>query len=97
RTTEPSSTSTASIAQANYATAILQYPSGARNAEAFLVDPLTNELLIITKAATTEIYSTPTSAFGAGTTTLTSRGLLGGSLSTVTAADISPDGRHILV
>jgi hypothetical protein len=97
RTAEPATTASASIPQANYATAILQYPAGARNAEAFLVDPLTSEMFIIIKGATSEIYSAPASAFGAASTNLVARGVLGGSLTGVTAADISPDGRHIVV
>lgn len=97
RTTEPASTTSATIAAGNFSTAILHYPSGSRNAESLIVDPLTSDIFIITKASVSEIYSAPASAFSNGTTSLTSRVTLGSPLSTATAADISPDGRHILV
>lgn len=104
RTAEPESTNSATIAAANYSTARLQYPGGARrNAESLIVDPLTNDLFILTKNTTgTEIYSAPASAFqdstvALTTTTMTSWGPLGEFLRSATAADISPNGRHILV
>jgi hypothetical protein len=99
RTDEPQSTTGAIIPAESYSTAKLQYPSGPRNAESLFVDPLTNDVYILTKATSTEIYSAPASVFdNAGqTTVLTSQGVLGTSLFKATAADISPDGRHILV
>ncbi|MDZ4656408.1 MAG: hypothetical protein SH868_02390 [Bythopirellula sp.] len=97
RTAEPLSTASATIPTTDYTAAKLLYPSGARNAESLFVDPLTNDLFIITKTSTPQIYSAPASAFDQPQTTLTSHGVLGAPLSTATAADISPDGRHILV
>jgi hypothetical protein len=98
RVDEPTSTESATIAVGSYSTATLLYPNGARNAESLLVDPLTSDIYIITKSATTEIYSAPISAFDSATaTTLVLRGILGSPLPTASAADISPDGRHILV
>ena len=97
RTSEPLSTASASIPATDYATAQLLYPGGARNAESLFVDPLTDDLFIITKGSTSQIFSAPASAFDEPETTLTSQGVLGSPLSTATAADISPDGRHILV
>jgi hypothetical protein len=97
RTDEPTSTTSATIAAGSYARARLQYPGGARNAESMFVDPLTSDIYIVTKGATTQIFSTSAAAFDASLTTLTAHGVLGAPLSTATAADISPDGRHILV
>ena len=99
RTDEPQSTAGATIAANAYASAILLYPNGSRNAESLFVDPLSSEMFIVTKGTTSEIYSVPTTAFDTPgqTTTLTALGTLGAPLRTATAADISPDGRHILV
>jgi hypothetical protein len=97
RVAEPTSTASATIAAGSYAMAKLQYPGGARNAESMFVDPFTNDIYIVTKGPTTQIFSAPATAFAASMTTLTARGVLGAPLTTATAADISPDGRHILV
>jgi PEP-CTERM motif len=99
RTDEPQSTTGATIPVGSYSPAKLQYPGGPRNAESLFVDPLTNDVYILTKTANAEIYSAPASVFDdAGqTTVLTALGVLGTLLSKATAADISPDGRHILV
>lgn len=104
RTDEPQTTTSATILPANYSTARLQYPGGVhRNAESLFVDPLTSDVFILTKStAGTEIYSAPGTSFQDSTTTLTtttmtSLGTLGVLLRSATAADISPDGLHILV
>lgn len=97
RTDEPQSTASATIAAGNYSAAHLQYPGGPRNAESLLVDPLTNNAFIITKSNVPEIYSFSSSAFGNSTTTLTALGTLSATIPKPTAADISPDGLHILV
>lgn len=98
RVTEPTSTGAAMIPASAYSRTRLQYPGGARNAEALIVDPLTSDLFILSKAATTQLYRAPASAFGSvDTVMLTSLGNVVGAINTVTAADISPDGRYILV
>ena len=99
RTSEPLSTTSSIIPAADYAAAKLVYPGGARNAESLFVDPLTNDIFIIAKTSSSfpQIYSAPASAFDEAQTTLTAQGVLGSPLSKATAADISPDGRHILV
>src|SRR5439155_16361530 len=99
RTDEPQSTTGATIPASNYAVAKLQYPGGPHNAESLIVDPLTDDVYIITKEATSLIFSAPSTAFDnpAVTTSLTGQGILGTPLAKATAADISPDGRHILV
>jgi hypothetical protein len=99
RTDEPQTSAGATIPAGSYSATKLQYPGGPRNAESLLVDPLTNDVYIISKTATSEIYSAPASIFDAAgqTTTLIAQGVLGTPLVKATAADISPDGRHILV
>jgi hypothetical protein len=97
RTVEPQTTASATIAASDYSAAHLQYPTGARNAESLLVDPLTNDAFIITKTNIPEIYTFPGSAFGNSMTTMTALGTLSVTIPKPTAADISPDGRHILV
>ncbi|HEY4232818.1 MAG TPA: dockerin type I repeat-containing protein [Lacipirellulaceae bacterium] len=99
RTDEPQSTTGATIPMGSYSAAKLQYPGGPRNAESLFVDPLSSDVFIISKTATSEIYSAPASIFDnpGQTTVLTAMGTLGTPLSKATAADISPDGRHILV
>ncbi len=97
RIDEPRSTVSATIPAGGYSAARLQYPNGPRNAESLFVDPLTNNLFIITKTAIPEIYSVPPSAFDNPMTTMTALGTLNVTLVKPTAADISPDGREILV
>jgi MYXO-CTERM domain-containing protein len=100
RTDEPLSNTGATIPVAGYTSLKLQYPGGARDAESLFVDPLSGDMFIITKrTAIPEIYSVPATAFDipGQTVTMTALGNLGGPLRTPTAADISPDGRFILV
>jgi hypothetical protein len=100
RTDEPQSTAGATIPAGNYTALHLQYPGGPRDAESMFVDPLSGDLFVITKrTAIPEIYSVPATAFDVPgqTVTMTALGNLGGLLRTPTAADISPDGRFILV
>ena len=99
RTDEPQSTASTTIPACSYSRAIIQYPSGPRNAESLFADPLTGDVFIVTKMATTEIYSVPATAFDDpdGATTATALGNLGAPLRYATAADISPDGRFVLV
>lgn len=97
RVPEPIATATATIDSSTYSTARLIYPSGARNAEALIVDPLTGDLVIVTKSSTPQVYWAPASAFEQSSTTLSLAGSLGTPMNSPTAADISPDGRHVLV
>lgn len=99
RTDEPQTTTGATIPSGGYSAARLQYPGGPRNAESLFVDPLTNDVFIISKTSTSEIYSASSTIFDnpGQTTILTAMGTLGTPLIKATAADISPDGRHILV
>jgi hypothetical protein len=97
RTDEPQTTTSATIPTGDYSAAHLQYPNGPRNAESLFVDPLTNTSFIITKSNIPEIYSVLSSAFDNSMTTMTALGTLSVTLSKPTAADISRDGRHILV
>jgi hypothetical protein len=100
RTDEPQSTAGATIPAADYTALNLRFPGGPRDVESLFVDPLSGDLILITKrTAIPEIYSVPSSAFDNPdpTAMLTSLGNLNGPLSRPTAADISPDGRFILV
>ncbi len=84
---------------------ILRYPDGAHDAEAFFVDPLTGDWVIVTKATTgdiAQVFSTPAPIDPRVETVLVQsdpvdlNGLapldLGGLESAVTAADITPNG-----
>jgi hypothetical protein len=54
--------------------------------------------VIITKSPSGQIFTAPSTIFGAaGVTTLTSVGTLGMAINQPSAADISPDGKYILV
>lgn len=100
RVVEPLSTTSATITSANYATLKLTYPNGARDVEAMFVDPIGGELFLITKRRLVpEVYSVPTSAFDVPgqTVALTSLGTSSKLPLFATAADISPDGRFIVV
>lgn len=100
RVTEPLAAVNAAIAASNYTKVTLKYPDLVpRNAESLLVDPWSGDLFIVTKGAAASVYTAPASIFNAPGTT-SSLALLGGlkvDLSNATAADISPDGRHILL
>lgn len=100
RTDEPTTTTGAAIPSGSYTTLNLQYPGGPRDAESMFVDPLSGDLFIITKRTLPpQIYSVPATAFDSPgqTVTMTALGTLGGSLLAPTAADISPDGRSVVV
>lgn len=81
----------------------LKYPDAKRDCEALIVVPKTGDILLVTKARDNEtvVYHVPAPR-GSGTYTLKRVGNLkidtggfGGKL--VTAADASPDGRHVVV
>jgi hypothetical protein len=99
RVTEPQSTTSAAIAAANYKRLRLKYPDGAHNAESFFVDPISGDLYIVTKAVTGRVYRAPANSFDSVTqpVTLMELGNLNVALLFPTAADISPDGRFILI
>ena len=99
RVTEPDSVAGGVFQPGDYSKARLSYPDGPRNAESLMVDPLTGDVFIITKNPGNEVYEAPASVFDdpAQVTTLTSLGTLSVPLNKPSAADISPDGLHILV
>ena len=83
-------------------TFFLRYPDGSRDAEAMLVDPLMNELFIISKREETpHIYKTSIEVKSMDTVEMKLVGKLklqgAGMLKWVTAADISADGTKVLV
>jgi hypothetical protein len=106
RIPEPTVTGTASNPTTTTVTGVdtfnLKYPDGPHNAESFIVDPKTGEMLIIdkTSAGNPQIYEAPGGLASGSTTTLKDVGTLplgsgGGNL--VTGADVSPDGTEVAV
>lgn len=79
----------------------LRYPDGARDAEALLVDPLSGDLFLFTKAdGSSRVYRAPAASIASPTGTITLSFLRTISIPSgqrVTAADISPDGNWILL
>lgn len=81
------------------------YPDKAHNAEAFLVDPRTQDIIIVTKETTGKagVFRAPSTAFGtSGSTTLEkicdiSTGASGTTASQVGAGDISPSGDAVIL
>lgn len=73
----------------------LFYPDGPHNAEALMVDPLSRDIYIVTKGDSAGLYVAryPQSTHEAQR--MDKLAIL--PLSTVTAADISPDGRRIVI
>lgn len=73
---------------------VLAYPDGPRDAEALLVDPLTQEIVIVTKRESrSRIYSC--NGLTTSSAELTYRGELSSNL--ITSATVSADGRKILL
>lgn len=73
-----------------------RYPDGVRDAEALFVDPLTGDIFIITKREeNVHLYTLPYPQSTVQELVATFVGTL--PLYKVTAADISRDGRHILI
>lgn len=75
----------------------LTYPDGPHDAEAFLVDPVGGELVVITKdwsmSGTSDVYRAPADLADGSTTELEHVGRVTLPAATlVTAADVSPDG-----
>jgi hypothetical protein len=81
------------------------YPDNAHNAEAFIVDPQTQDMLIVTKenTGTALVFRAPATAFGeSGTTTLEKLGEIptgasGSNASQVGGGDISPSGDAVIL
>lgn len=71
------------------------YPDGPHDAEALMVDPLTGDIYVITKESRAGVYVARYPQNTAEATRLTRLGTL--PVGTVTAADISPDGKGILI
>lgn len=72
------------------------YPSGARDAEAFMVDPITNDILLVTKRESrVELYGLAYPQKWGGLDTLEFLGSF--PFTGVTAGDISADGNAILL
>jgi hypothetical protein len=77
-------------------TITLTYPDGARNAEAEFVDPVTGDWFVLTKAATSRIYTAHKSLLDTtNNIVLTFIGTL--NFDVPNGADISPAGNEILV
>ncbi|HTJ50473.1 MAG TPA: hypothetical protein VL443_13525 [Cyclobacteriaceae bacterium] len=72
-----------------------QYPDGNKNAEAVMIDPSTKDIYVISKEDQATIYVARYPQSVNTKITLTIVGKL--PISTVTAADISPDGNEILI
>lgn len=75
----------------------LNYPDGAHNAESLFVDPLTGDLFIVSKEATTSsLYTTTQAALNSGTNVILAfvRNL---TFNTPSAADISPTGHELII
>lgn len=73
----------------------LRYPDGPHDAEALMVDPVTRNIYVITKTGAAGVYVAPYPQDIHKASTLKKLGTL--PVSTVTAADISPDGSRILI
>lgn len=100
RVVEPLSTSGGTIAAGGIQTLSLKYPNGARDVESMFADPISGDLYFVTKRRVIpEVYSVPATAFesASGIVTLTSLGTFSTLPFGATGADISPDGRFILV
>lgn len=73
-----------------------RYPDGNRDSECLMIDPITNDLIIISKREdNVHIYLAPFPQSTSTTITLTKVGTL--SFGEVVAGDISPDGNEILL
>lgn len=75
----------------------LQYPDGARDAEALMVDPWSGDICIVTKRElfANRVYNCPYPQSVTGTNTLIHVATL--PICCVTAGDIAPSGRQILL
>ena len=76
-------------------TLTLTLPYGPRDAEAILVDPVTNDIYVLTKGPDCELYRAPYPQSPTAATPM--QHLLTLPFSKVTSAAISPDGTEILI
>jgi hypothetical protein len=98
RVTEPTVAGNATLTSTDYKIKRVVYPTGPKNAESLFVDPQTGDFYIITKQGLSGLYRLPAAQFDvAGTYTLESLGNINAPLGSPTAADISPDGKFIIV
>ncbi len=106
RIAEPTVTGTASNPTTTTVSGVdtfhLAYPDGPHNAESFMVDPKSGEMVIVDKTSSgnPQIYEAPGGLTSGSTTTLKDVGTMplgsgGGNL--VTAADVSSDGTEVAV
>ncbi|MEP0711240.1 MAG: hypothetical protein ABJC55_04890, partial [Algoriphagus sp.] len=94
RVPEPATFSTISKIEPQKTT--LTYPGGARDAESLMVDPISGDIFIISKRdSANTLYRLPAGKFGAADAQLEEMIKL--PLTSAVAADISVDGRQILV
>lgn len=81
----------------------LTYPDGAHDAEAFMIDPLFGDLVIVAKSLTggpVNVYQAPANLAAGSTTALTKVGQIAlgtGLLNAVTAADVTADGKAVAI
>ena len=99
---EPASVGDQTIAAADYTVKRVTYPGilffREEDAESLFVDPLTGDIYIIQKLNPGRLFRMPAQEFdNPGTYMLESLGAIQAPLDKPTAADISPDGRCILV
>ncbi len=97
RTTEPTSLAGGVIPTTDYDVVNLQYPGQRGNAESLMVDPLSGDVFVVTRFPNGEVYRADASIFDTpgGTTTMDYLGTI--PVPDARAADISPDGRFIIV
>jgi hypothetical protein len=102
RVVEPAAAPSGEDGTLRGATALeLRYPDGAADAEALLVDPVTGDLVIVTKSfsGNAQILRAPAAALDGGDPmVLVTEGELSlGLLAAVTGGDVSPDGSIVLL
>jgi hypothetical protein len=97
RTAEPTSLAGGVIPSSQYDVVNLQYQGLRANAESLMVDPLSGDVFVITRLPGGEVFHADANIFDTpgGTNTMDYLGNI--PLSDARAADISPDGRFILV
>ncbi len=71
------------------------YPDGSKNAEAVMIDPLTKDVYVVSKEDNAVIYVAKYPQDVTKDFAMTKVGVL--PISTVTAADISPDGSEVVI
>ena len=89
---EPSTTSDSTV---DVETIVYSYPDGNKNAEAFMVDPITKDIYVVSKEGSTDVYMAKFPQSTDRTITLDKVASI--DKATITAADMSSDGREILV